>query len=118
MGGKAKLLDTIDLEQLHEQAATFKRDGEGFTEFIRFQLNQLSDPISLDCIKAEHGEECLLRIHSSTEAVEELLELVGGISGDIESKIAGAIKAEADKKSNYDKLKGRKATTNRLNLKR
>lgn len=118
MGGKAKLLDSIALEQIYSKASGFKRYSEDFTEYMRFQLNQLTDPVFLDSVKVEYGEECLAAIHNSASALEELLDLIGNTSSFIEYKIGESVRVETDKHGSQDRQAVKKAINKRLSLKR
>lgn len=118
MGGKAKLLDSTALEQIYSKAASFKRYSEDFNEYMRFQLNQLTDPVFLDSVKVEYGEECLTAIHNSASALEELLDLIGNTSTFIEYKIGESVRIETVKHGSQNRQAANKTISKRLSLKR
>ncbi|MCT4686368.1 hypothetical protein [Vallitalea sp.] len=91
MGGKAKLLDPVLLENLYIESIQFKGKSEETSNKIRVLINKVTDPMFMHNIKSDENEKLIESIMTSKQSLEDLLEFLKTTANYIDSTLEGTI---------------------------
>lgn len=114
MGGKSKIVDNNQLEQLYVQSRTFSLAASNSIEAIGLELKKLNDPTFQSSLSGGQGEAAKVAIKAVSDAVSEIKEALGKTTKFINKKLEGALDLAKDKNNFQGVADSAKSTGNKM----